>query len=222
METRQVIHCQPRPLVSVVSLAEVRVLAEVNHWGERKRQALERTLQSLVVVDIHHPLVIDALQMGKLSVGPPYFNLVFAPLMVPLLFVLVPGTVAHWREARMNDMVLRLRWVGAAALALAAAAIVVWLLMLNTSSELVHKLGGPYFKYLPDCPQLGYRLPKNLGGATCTADAFMPRTGMLHTMYWFRFGHTVGALAFACIAFALVRYPTWGFARSLAHRRSTA
>ena len=54
------IHCQPRPLVSVVSLAEVRVLAEVNHWGERKRQALERTLQSLVVVDIHHPLVIDA------------------------------------------------------------------------------------------------------------------------------------------------------------------
>lgn len=27
------IHCQPRPLVNVVSLAEVRVLAEVNHWG---------------------------------------------------------------------------------------------------------------------------------------------------------------------------------------------
>lgn len=53
-------HCQPRPLVSVVSLAEVRVLAEVNHWGERKRQALEQTLLSLVVVDIHHPLVIDA------------------------------------------------------------------------------------------------------------------------------------------------------------------
>jgi len=54
------INCQPRPLVSVVSLAEVRVLAEVNHWGDRKRQALEKTLQSLVVVDIHHPLVIDA------------------------------------------------------------------------------------------------------------------------------------------------------------------
>jgi predicted nucleic acid-binding protein len=54
------INCQPRPLVSVVSLAEVRVLAEVNHWGEHKRQALEKTLQSLVVVDIHHPLVIYA------------------------------------------------------------------------------------------------------------------------------------------------------------------
>lgn len=54
------VHCQPRPLVSVVSLAEVRVMAEVNQWGEAKRQIMGRTLQSLVVVDINHPLVIDA------------------------------------------------------------------------------------------------------------------------------------------------------------------
>jgi predicted nucleic acid-binding protein len=60
LRSYDLINCQPRPLVSVVSLAEVRVLAEVNHWGERKREVLERTLQSLVVVDIHHPLVIDA------------------------------------------------------------------------------------------------------------------------------------------------------------------
>lgn len=60
LSSYDLIHCQPRPLVSVVSLAEVRVMAEVHLWGESKRQALERTLQSLVVVDIHHPLVIDA------------------------------------------------------------------------------------------------------------------------------------------------------------------
>lgn len=60
LRSYDLINCQPRPLVSVVSLAEVRVLAEVHHWGERKREVLERTLQSLVVVDIHHPLVIDA------------------------------------------------------------------------------------------------------------------------------------------------------------------
>lgn len=72
-----------------------------------------------VMVGTLYPLIIDALDMGKLSVGPPYFNLVFAPIMVPLLFVLVPGTVAHWREARLNDMVLRLRWIGLTALLLA-------------------------------------------------------------------------------------------------------
>jgi predicted nucleic acid-binding protein len=60
LEKYDLIHCQPRPLVSVVSLAEVRVMAEQNRWGESKLQSLARTLQSLVVVDIHHPLVIDA------------------------------------------------------------------------------------------------------------------------------------------------------------------
>ena len=66
LRSYDLIHCQPRPLVCVVSLAEVRVLAAVNHWGERKRQALDRTLQSLVVVDIHarqHPM--GARHMGK-------------------------------------------------------------------------------------------------------------------------------------------------------------
>ena len=64
-------------------------------------------------------LALYALDLGKLSVGPPYFNLVFAPIMVPLLFLIVPGTVAHWREARLSDMVLRLRWIGLTALLLA-------------------------------------------------------------------------------------------------------
>ena len=72
-----------------------------------------------VLLGTLYPLIIDALNMGKLSVGPPYFNLVFAPLMVPLLFVLVPGTVAHWREARMSEVFWRLRFVGGAALLLA-------------------------------------------------------------------------------------------------------
>ena len=72
-----------------------------------------------VMVGTLYPLIIDALDLGKLSVGPPYFNLVFAPIMVPLLFLIVPGTVAHWREARLSDMVLRLRWIGLTALLLA-------------------------------------------------------------------------------------------------------
>ncbi|MDI9331862.1 MAG: heme lyase CcmF/NrfE family subunit [Alphaproteobacteria bacterium] len=69
-----------------------------------------------VLLGTLYPLVIDALNLGKLSVGPPYFNLVFAPLMVPLLFVLVPGTVARWREARVPELIRELRWVGLGAL----------------------------------------------------------------------------------------------------------
>ena len=71
-----------------------------------------------VLLGTIYPLVVDALNLGKLSVGPPYFNLVFAPLMVPLLFILVPGTVARWREARLTELVFELRWIGLAALLL--------------------------------------------------------------------------------------------------------
>lgn len=49
-----------RPFVSVVSLGEVRVLAKRNDWGEAKLRALSNALDSLVVVDISHPSVIDA------------------------------------------------------------------------------------------------------------------------------------------------------------------
>jgi len=49
-----------RPLISVVSLGEVRVLAQRNGWGGAKLEALSNALANLVVIDINHPSVIDA------------------------------------------------------------------------------------------------------------------------------------------------------------------
>jgi cytochrome c-type biogenesis protein CcmF len=74
-----------------------------------------------VLLGTLYPLVIDALNLGKLSVGPPYFNLVFAPLMVPLLFILIPGTVAKWRSASFQEMALHLRWTALLSVVLGAA-----------------------------------------------------------------------------------------------------
>jgi tRNA(fMet)-specific endonuclease VapC len=59
-DTYDLLHCQPRPFVSVVSLAEMRVLAETNGWGDAKRNALDAAFRSLTVVNISHPRVIDA------------------------------------------------------------------------------------------------------------------------------------------------------------------
>ncbi len=75
-----------------------------------------------VLLGTLYPLVIDALNLGKLSVGPPYFNAVFVPLMVPLLVIMVPGTVVRWRESHWGELLLRLRWVALAALAVGLAA----------------------------------------------------------------------------------------------------
>ena len=83
----------------------------------------------------------------------------------------------------------------------ASVGLVVWLVMLNLSSGIVEKLGGPYVDYLPDpVPESG-----GLGDFT--------REHMLDTMYWFRFGHTLGALAFGAILIGLVRYSEWWLSR---------
>jgi cytochrome c-type biogenesis protein CcmF len=55
-------------------------------------------------------LIVDALQLGKLSVGPPYFDVVFAPLMVPLVFIMVPGSLVRWRQAQMKELLPQLVW----------------------------------------------------------------------------------------------------------------
>ena len=71
-----------------------------------------------VLLGTIYPLIIDALNMGKLSVGPPYFNAVFAPLLVPVVFLMVPGSVARWRDANVREIALKLRWTFAGALVL--------------------------------------------------------------------------------------------------------
>jgi len=72
-----------------------------------------------VLLGTIYPLIIDALNMGKLSVGPPYFNAVFAPLLVPTVFLMVPGSIARWREAKLSEIAHTLRFSGLAALVLA-------------------------------------------------------------------------------------------------------
>jgi cytochrome c-type biogenesis protein CcmF len=66
-----------------------------------------------------YPLFMDALGFGKLSVGPPYFNTVFVPLMVPLVMMMGLGPVARWKHAGLPDIWLRVRWAFAASLLIA-------------------------------------------------------------------------------------------------------
>ncbi len=58
-----------------------------------------------------YPLVIDALGLGKISVGPPYFNAVFIPLMAPLAFVVGLGMLLRWKKDSIRQLALRVRWI---------------------------------------------------------------------------------------------------------------
>ena len=65
------------------------------------------------------PLISDALKLGTLSVGPPYFNPTFMISMLPLLALLSVGIHAGWKRGRLQDKqrVLLLSLVVAAVLA---------------------------------------------------------------------------------------------------------
>ncbi len=56
-----------------------------------------------------YPLVIDALGMGKISVGPPYFNAIFIPLMAPLAFVVGIGMLIRWKKDDIRALSWRLK-----------------------------------------------------------------------------------------------------------------
>jgi cytochrome c-type biogenesis protein CcmF len=73
-----------------------------------------------VLLGTLYPLVLDALDLGKISVGPQYFNAVFVPIMVPLLILLGIGPQLRWRTADFAGIRRRLRWPALAALILAA------------------------------------------------------------------------------------------------------
>ena len=45
-----------------------------------------------------YPLAMDALNLGKISVGPPYFNAVVIPIMAPLMIFLGIAPLAKWRH----------------------------------------------------------------------------------------------------------------------------
>ncbi len=77
-----------------------------------------------VLLGTLYPLALDALNMGKISVGPPYFDSVFVPVMAPLVFLMGVGPLARWRQAEVPDLARRLRW--AAALSVVAALATGW------------------------------------------------------------------------------------------------
>jgi len=75
-----------------------------------------------VLLGTLYPLLIDALHLGKISVGPPYFNSVFVPIMIPLLVLMGVGPWTSWKNSNLMDVVKRL-WIAALVAVIAAALI---------------------------------------------------------------------------------------------------
>ncbi|MFP4002256.1 MAG: heme lyase CcmF/NrfE family subunit [Alphaproteobacteria bacterium] len=81
---------------------------------------------AVVFLGTFYPLFVDAMTGGKISVGPPYFNLTFVPLMVPMLIALGVAPLLPWKSADLAAVAQRIKW--AFFLTVAASLIAVWML----------------------------------------------------------------------------------------------
>lgn len=76
------------------------------------------TSAATVFLGTLYPLFLEAFGGGKVSVGPPFFNATFIPLMVPLVIALGVGPLLPWKRADLGGVLARLKLAFAAALIL--------------------------------------------------------------------------------------------------------
>ncbi|MCL4150144.1 UNVERIFIED_CONTAM: hypothetical protein GTU68_055109, partial [Idotea baltica] len=69
------------------------------------------TAAATVLIGTLYPLALEALTDEKISVGPPYFNLTFGPLMLPLLLAMPFGPFLAWKRGDLKAVMQRLSWV---------------------------------------------------------------------------------------------------------------
>ena len=77
-----------------------------------------------VLLGTLYPIFIDAINNSKVSVGPPYFEAVFIPLMVPAILLCAFSPMLSWKRAVIENIIERIIAVFICALFLASLIII--------------------------------------------------------------------------------------------------
>ncbi|MDX1569748.1 MAG: heme lyase CcmF/NrfE family subunit [Xanthomonadales bacterium] len=114
-----------------------------------------------------YPLISDAFGLGKLSIGPPYFALMFIPLMVPVVIFMAVGPFVRWREDRVGNILPRL-WPYALVSVLGSLGI--WFLVDHFSIRAIAGIAGAIWvatltiRYLADRLKATRRVTRGMAG----------------------------------------------------------
>jgi cytochrome c-type biogenesis protein CcmF len=152
-----------------------------------------------VLIGTLYPLLMDALGMGKVSVGAPYFNATFVPLIVPMIMIMGVGPFLRWKRADLAGALGRLKLAFAATavvtlaawyahsqgpvLALVGIALAAWLFT-STAVEYADRIG--LFRVpLTESARRAARLPRAAYGMTIAHIGLaVAIAGMVGTSAW--------------------------------------
>ncbi|HLY06835.1 MAG TPA: heme lyase CcmF/NrfE family subunit [Rhizomicrobium sp.] len=84
------------------------------------------TAAATVFLGTFYPLFVDLANGQRISVGPPYYKLTFAPLAAILLFLVNFGQMLHWKRDSLLPLVSRLKWPIVIALGILVLALAVF------------------------------------------------------------------------------------------------
>jgi cytochrome c-type biogenesis protein CcmF len=59
---------------------------------------------AVVFLGTFYPVIMEAVSTDKISVGPPYYNMVFVPLVIPLLLLVTVGPVLAWKRDSLSGL----------------------------------------------------------------------------------------------------------------------
>jgi len=69
------------------------------------------TAAGTVFLGTFYPLLVELTGPDRISVGPPYYNNSFVPLMIPLIIAVSIGAFLRWKRDGLREVLYRLRWV---------------------------------------------------------------------------------------------------------------
>ncbi len=96
------------------------------------------TLGATVLIGTLYPLILSALNLGQISVGPPYFNATVVPLAIPLFILMGFGPFLTWKKSDLGHMLSQVK------IALALTAIIlllIWAVVVHISLGILIGLG---------------------------------------------------------------------------------
>lgn len=92
-------------------------------------------LMSAVLIGTLYPLILQVLNVAKISVGPPYFNRVFVPIACVMLFVMALAPASQWMRSSVKSLAKK-AWLSFL-LAFIFAIVLPWISMQKTNGQVV-------------------------------------------------------------------------------------
>ncbi|MBJ3774758.1 heme lyase CcmF/NrfE family subunit [Acuticoccus mangrovi] len=131
------------------------------------------TACATVLVGTLYPLALETLTGEKISVGPPYFNMTFIPLITPLLILVPVGPLLAWKRGDLAAAAERLVFAGVAAVL--AAALAAWLAGGETALTAAFGVGLAGWLIVGGLAELALRTGRGTAGARLRRLLHLPR-----------------------------------------------